>query len=520
MASLGGNRDAFGVIVTRYQSLLCSLAYSAVGDFKQSEDIAQEAFVEAWTKLDTLREPEKLKSWLCGILRFKVSRYRRKEANQPIQGASELEQQEGHEMAQAGVEEDTINEQEQALLWQALEKVPETYREPLILYYREQGSVEQVARELELSEDAVKQRLSRGRKLLQKAMLSFVEQTLVRSKPGTAFAVGVLAIINGIAPPAKAAALGAGAAKAGSLFKWASVLTLLASISGVISSFFSVRAGLDQSRTQRERRRTLVVSALFIGVALIYVVGMFGFKYLALGFPGYEGSYAIASQVLVFGFVASYLVMIIRSFRGTKELRAQERIENPDAFQAPKDQPGAKQREYKSRLSLAGVPLVHFRLGMPEQGDKPVVGWIAGGEVAYGLLFAWGGVAVAPISVGIVAFGLLPVGAIGIGLFATGTVAIGVIAFGASAVAYKAYASMSALGWESAVSGGFSMAKEAAIGTFAFAEHINNDYSAELANLTLLNQTYLWVLAVITLLVIAPAVWYANKVRQRMRTFN
>ena len=39
--------EAFGKIVLRYQSLLCSLAYSSVGDLSQSEDIAQEAFVEA-----------------------------------------------------------------------------------------------------------------------------------------------------------------------------------------------------------------------------------------------------------------------------------------------------------------------------------------------------------------------------------------------------------------------------------------------------------------------------------------
>jgi DNA-directed RNA polymerase specialized sigma24 family protein len=40
--SLAGNRDAFGWIVARYQSLLCSLAYSATGSLNQSEDLAQE----------------------------------------------------------------------------------------------------------------------------------------------------------------------------------------------------------------------------------------------------------------------------------------------------------------------------------------------------------------------------------------------------------------------------------------------------------------------------------------------
>ena len=67
--SLAGNRDAFGWIVARYQSLLCALAYSATGSLSQSEDLAQETFVTAWQQLADLREPTKLRSWLCRISR-------------------------------------------------------------------------------------------------------------------------------------------------------------------------------------------------------------------------------------------------------------------------------------------------------------------------------------------------------------------------------------------------------------------------------------------------------------------
>ncbi len=67
--SLAGNRDAFGQIVARYQSLVCSLAYSATGSLSQSEDLAQETFFAAWKQLAGLREPEKLRAWLCAIAR-------------------------------------------------------------------------------------------------------------------------------------------------------------------------------------------------------------------------------------------------------------------------------------------------------------------------------------------------------------------------------------------------------------------------------------------------------------------
>src|SRR5262245_9637764 len=71
-ASLSGNRDAFGQIVSRYQSLICSLAYSATGSLGASEDLAQETFITAWKRLQHLREHHKLRAWLCGIARNRI----------------------------------------------------------------------------------------------------------------------------------------------------------------------------------------------------------------------------------------------------------------------------------------------------------------------------------------------------------------------------------------------------------------------------------------------------------------
>jgi len=62
--ALAGNREAFGQLVSRYQSSVCSLAYSACGNISQSEDMAQETFIIAWRKLEELEEPAKFKSWL------------------------------------------------------------------------------------------------------------------------------------------------------------------------------------------------------------------------------------------------------------------------------------------------------------------------------------------------------------------------------------------------------------------------------------------------------------------------
>src|SRR5438093_1120231 len=62
IASLSGDRDAFGQIVSRYQSLICSLTYSATGSLGESEDLAQGTFITAWKHLRHLREAAKLRA--------------------------------------------------------------------------------------------------------------------------------------------------------------------------------------------------------------------------------------------------------------------------------------------------------------------------------------------------------------------------------------------------------------------------------------------------------------------------
>ena len=211
--SLEGRRDAFGCIVERYQSLICSLAYSATGSLSRSEDLAQETFVTAWKELPGLREPAKLRSWLCGIARNLIGKTLRRDGREPVHAAEPLEAVQEQAATEPLPPERVISQEEEAILWRTLERIPEDYREPLVLFYREHQSVEKVAAALELTEEAVRQRLSRGRKLLQEQVLAFVEGALAESNPGKAFTVGVLAAL----PLLAASATGASAATAGSV---------------------------------------------------------------------------------------------------------------------------------------------------------------------------------------------------------------------------------------------------------------------------------------------------------------
>src|SRR5690349_18218535 len=72
VASRQGDRNAFGQIVRRYQGLISGLIYSACGNLAASEDIAQETFLAAWKSLSGLREPQKLRAWLCQIARHRM----------------------------------------------------------------------------------------------------------------------------------------------------------------------------------------------------------------------------------------------------------------------------------------------------------------------------------------------------------------------------------------------------------------------------------------------------------------
>ncbi len=517
-ACIDGNRDAYARIVERYQRLLCSLAYSSMGHLSESEDVAQETFIEGWRKLGSLREPEKLRSWLCGILRFKVSHRLRKKSKEPMAKLGSLEALEATESNDNSVEDQTMRDEEKQLLWNALKQVPESYREPLVLFYREHKSIEHVACELDLSEDAVKQRLSRGRKMLQERMMTFVEDALERSTPGRLFTMGVIAALPAAVPTtAKAAGVGGALSQVGSVAKIAGFAAILASISGLISSFFMVRANLDQSRTQKERRYVVKNTILFIGSIIGFMIALVLLRFAAVNWTQYSGYLAGGSQLMVVAFTICYAFAMMRSFQVQGRLRAEERKAHPESFNSPVDHVDSKASEYRSKWTLFGIPLLHFKFSSAEEGERPAIGWIAFGNKAYGILFAVGGYAVGTVSVGLVSVGFLTCSAIGIGVFGMGTIAIGYLAFGAVAIGFNAIGSLSALGWESAMGGGFAIARDGALGSVAFAREVNNELAAEIASLAQFQEYHVILLCFISALVLVPLISYAKAISKRMK---
>lgn len=518
-ACLAGERGAFAHIVERYQRLLCSLAYAATGNVAESEDAAQETFVAAWSDLGGLREPGKLRPWLCAILRHNVGRQRRQYSRDAVHGAEPVEAAEGIAVEEAAAPEETMRREEHALLWRALERVPPLYREPLVLYYREGCSVEHVAVALDLSEDAVKQRLTRGRRMLQEQALSFVEGALKRTTPGRAFTLGVLAALPAfvIPPPVQAAGLGtAVAAHGGALAKTTTLAALLASLSGLVTALLQLRVGLDQSRTPRERRVTVIAAVAFVTGSLAYLGVLWGLRAAAFLWVEHRATLAGACQALAVGFVIGWPVVLACVLRQFRRMRTEERRRHPGLFLAERDHVGSSAGLYRSRAALFGVPLLHVRFAAPEEGDGPIVGWIAGGDRAIGLFFAWGAFAVAPVSVGAFSVGVVAIGAVSVGVIGIGTFGVGLVAIGAVAIGARAYAWLSALGWQFAQSGGFGVSHFAASAPVAFAPQVNNPAVFAAAANPSVQQGQMIFYTAISLATLIPITLYARAVRRRL----
>ena len=440
---LAGDWAAFRQIVERYQAMICALVVSACGDVAGSEDVAQEVFIAAWKQLPELREPGKLRAWLCGIARNCTHNSRRRESRTPTAGAEALS---AETPAGGGSPQDeAISAEESAIMWRALEAMPENYREPMVLFYREHRSVPAVAATLELSEDAVRQRLARGRAMLSERMATIVEETLERGGPGAAFTQAVLAALPvGGAAGAKVGAmskaaltaggLGAAAAKGGvglKLLAGAGVLPMLLS---AVPGSLDFRARYDAAKTSEERRMVVRVHVgLYAGVAL----GMAGVVLCTRVFRG-----VVQDHVGIF-VLAVMMATTVPTLAGVAWGRRPFRrgLAGGGAEAAlSREGPGF---EYRSERRLLGWPLVQVRTGRKGSGFRhPVKAWIAVGDVAVGRLFAGGGFAVAPVSVGGMTLGLLSSGGIAAGGFALGGIALGAVALGGMAAGGLAYGGM------------------------------------------------------------------------------
>ncbi|HET6603406.1 MAG TPA: RNA polymerase sigma factor [Xanthomonadaceae bacterium] len=208
-----GDAHAFGRIVAGCQGGISAIALAMVRDVHTSEDIAQEAFLSAWTKLDGLRNPSSFLPWLRQITRNLARDHLRGRRPDRYEGefdtilATVADPTPDHP-------EQLAREQQEEIVADLIDELPQETREILLIYYREGQSSRQVASLLGMRDAAVRKRLSRARQALREDLLSRLGKAVIATAPTAAFTAFVVAGLA-LSTPAAAAGLAGGAAAAG-----------------------------------------------------------------------------------------------------------------------------------------------------------------------------------------------------------------------------------------------------------------------------------------------------------------
>lgn len=142
--TLSGTRTGFELLVQRHAGTARAMALAHVRTYSDAEDVVQEAFVEAFRCLNTLREPARFGAWLGALVRHRAARVKERRRRE----AQYAEAQAG---AKSAVEPDLDRRELWMRVRQAVEGLEADAREVVVLHYfagktsREIGAILDVA---------------------------------------------------------------------------------------------------------------------------------------------------------------------------------------------------------------------------------------------------------------------------------------------------------------------------------------------------------------------------------------
>lgn len=164
--SLAGRRDAFGLLVERYQNRLFHSLLHLLGSVEDAQDVAQEAFVQAFEKLSGFRGQSQFYSWLFRIAhnlaisdRRRMRRVATSLDNQ--REASGYEPTDENPSNEPSYSMDAV--ERQRIVQRALAELPEEFRTTLILKEMDGMSYEEIASTLGIPLGTVRSRIHRAR---------------------------------------------------------------------------------------------------------------------------------------------------------------------------------------------------------------------------------------------------------------------------------------------------------------------------------------------------------------------
>ena len=167
---LSGDEEAFSALVRKYQKSVHALAWRKVRDFHIAEEIAQDTFLQAYKNLATLRNPNQFAGWLYVIANRLCLKWlqKKKPPVQLLENTSVVEIEESSYNRYVSEQRETeAAERRHEIVEALLEKLPESERTVVTLYYLGEMTAKEIGNFLGVSVNTIKSRLRRARERLR-----------------------------------------------------------------------------------------------------------------------------------------------------------------------------------------------------------------------------------------------------------------------------------------------------------------------------------------------------------------
>lgn len=163
--TLQGDSRAFGVLVEKHQNYIFTIVFRMLKVREEAEEVSQDAFLKAYEALPGFRGESKFSTWLYRIAyRKALDRLRN---NSRKNNSEIIEEITGDLLNQVESGLDgMINKERNEIIRKGILQLPEQEAAIISLYYYDDQSVKEIAQVMEISEDNVKVKLFRSRKLL------------------------------------------------------------------------------------------------------------------------------------------------------------------------------------------------------------------------------------------------------------------------------------------------------------------------------------------------------------------
>ncbi|MBI1916558.1 MAG: RNA polymerase sigma factor [Planctomycetes bacterium] len=163
--SQAGDHSAFASLVNSYWPCIQRWLQGLTQDPQAAEDLTQEAFFKAWSALASFTPGTNFRAWLFCIARHCLidsRRCARPVSTRPLPDACADRE--------PGPVRTLIGRETQTLVQEAVARLPVVFRAPFLLRTQEELSYQEIARVLDLTEETVRWRVFKARKLLLKAL--------------------------------------------------------------------------------------------------------------------------------------------------------------------------------------------------------------------------------------------------------------------------------------------------------------------------------------------------------------